>query len=85
MTQEQYNRAVEIKKRLDDLERVKDVIKGTVSHRLTYSEESGSSGWKVCWPNTMRLIGDILDKHDLMIREEIDEEIKNLKKEIETL
>lgn len=85
MTQEQYNRAVEIKKRLDDLESVKDEIKGTVSHRLTYCEESGSSGWKVCWPNTMRLIGDILDKHDLMIREEIDEEIKNLKKEIETL
>lgn len=85
MTQEQYNRAVEIKKRLDDLERVKDVIKGTVTHRLTYSEESGSSGWKVCWPNTMQLIGDILDKHDLMIREEIDEEIKNLKKEIEML
>lgn len=85
MTQEQYNRAVEIKKRLDDLEKVKDAIRGTVTHRLTYSEESGSSGWKVCWPNTMQLIGDILDKHDLMIRKEIDEEIKNLKKEIETL
>ena len=85
MTQEQFERAVEIKKRLDDLERVKEEIKGTVTHRLTYSEESGSSGWKVCWPNTMRLIGDILDKHDLMIRKEIDEEIERLKKEIETL
>lgn len=33
----------------------------------------------------MRLIGDILDKHDLMIRKEIDEKIEKLKKEIETL
>lgn len=85
MTQEQFERAVEIKKRLDDLEEVKEQIKGTVTHRLTYSEESRSSGWKVCWPNTMRLIGDILDKHDLMIRKEIDEEIERLEKEIETL
>lgn len=85
MTQEQFERAVEIQKRLDDLERVKDEIKETVSHRLTYSKDSDSSGWKVCWPNTMQLIGDILDKHDLMIRKEIDEEIEKLKKEIETL
>lgn len=85
MTQKQYQRAVAIYKRLDELGRVKEEIKGTVTHRLTYSEESGSSGWKVCWPNTMRLIGDILDKHDLMIRKEIDEEIERLEKEIETL
>lgn len=85
MTQEQYERAVAINTRLNDLERVKDEIKGTANHRLTYSKESGSDGWKVCWPNTMRLIGEILDKHDLMIRQEIDEEIERLKKEIETL
>lgn len=85
MTQEQFERAVEIKNRLDDLERVKNEIKGSVTHRLTYSVESGSSGWKVCWPNTMLLIGDILDKYDLMIRQDIDEEIEKLKKEIETL
>lgn len=30
-------------------------------------------------------IGEILDKHDLMIRQEIDEEIERLKAEIETL
>lgn len=85
MTQEQYQRAVTIYKRLNELGRVKEEIKGTVTHRLTYSVESGSSGWKVCWPNTMQLIGEILDKHDLMIRKEIDEEIERLEKEIETL
>lgn len=85
MTQEQYERAVAINKRLQDLEKVKDEIKGTASKRLTYSKESTSGDWKECWPNTMQLIGEILDKHDLMIREEIDSEIENLKKEIEAL
>lgn len=85
MTQEQFQRAIAIHNRLDELGRVKEEIKETASRRLTYSMESGSSGWKVCWPNTMRLIGDILDKHDLMIRKEIDEEIERLEKEIETL
>ena len=33
----------------------------------------------------MRYIGDLLDKHDLMIRQEIDNEIEQLKAEIETL
>lgn len=85
MTEKQFQRAVAINTRLGDLERVKDEIKGTASRRLTYSKESTSGDWKVCWPNTMQLIGEILDKHDLMIRDEIDQEIERLKKEIETL
>ena len=33
----------------------------------------------------MKYIGDILDKHDKMIRQEIDDEIAALNKEIEEL
>lgn len=33
----------------------------------------------------MRTISEILDKHDKMIRQEIDDEIESLKKEIEKL
>lgn len=33
----------------------------------------------------MRDIADILDKHDLMIRQEIDDKIEQLKAEIKTL
>ena len=33
----------------------------------------------------MRLISDILDRHDVQIRKEIDEEIERFKKEIEAL
>ena len=87
MTQEQYNRAVQINNRLDELENVKDDIKQTTKHRLWYASNSGefSSSWSLVSEWTMRNISEILDKHDVMIRQEIDEEIERLKAEIETL
>ena len=87
MTQEQYNRAVQISERLQELEKVKDDIKNTSKHRLWYAYNSGESGseWSLVSEWRMRYIGEILDKHDLMIRQEIDQEIERLKAEIETL
>ena len=87
MTEEQYLRAVQINDRLAELEKVKDDIKPTSKHRLWYAYNTGEFGsdWSLCSEWRMRYIGDILDKHDLMIRQEIDEEIEKLKKEIETL
>ena len=73
MTQKQYKRAVEIYESLNNLEDVKKEIGDKEEHRLYYA-------YKV-----LRKIGVILDKHDLMIRQEIDDEIEKLKKEIETL
>ena len=35
--------------------------------------------------NTLKAIGDILDRHDIMIRQEIDDEINKIKQEIEEL
>lgn len=37
MTQEQYNRAVAINRQLKELEDVKDEIKDTKEHRLSYT------------------------------------------------
>lgn len=87
MTQEQYNRAVQINYRIDELEKVKDAIKQTTKHRLWYASNSGEFGssWLLVSELTMRNISEILDKHDVMIRQEIDEEIERLKAEIETL
>lgn len=85
MTQEQFEQAVRINRRLNGLEKVKEEIKSTDNNRLTYSNKSCSGSWDLCSPYIMRLIDEILDKHDLMIREEIDKEIETLKKEIETL
>lgn len=87
MTQEQYIRAVQIDNRIGELEKVKNEIKQTTKHRLWYAHNSGEFGssWSLVPELTMRNISEILDKHDLMIRQEIDEEIEKLKKEIETL
>ena len=87
MTQEQYNRAVQINYRIGELEKVKDTIKQTTKHRLWYAFNSGEFGssWSLVSEWTMRNISEILDKHDVMIRQEIDEEIERLKAEIETL
>lgn len=84
MTQEQYFRAVAINSRIDELERVKDEIKETTKHRLWYANKSGSD-WTLASEWKMRYIDKLLDKHDLMIRQEIDDEINKLKQEIDTL
>lgn len=84
MTQEQFTRAVEIAKRLKDLEEVKKEINDKEKHRLSYSYYS--SEWRLCPSWIMSQIGEsILDKHDRLIRMEINDEIQRLKEEIEKL
>jgi len=87
MTDEQYTRAVQINNRIKELEKVKEYIKQKTKHRLWYAYNTGEFGssWSLCPEWCMRNIGDILDKHDLMIRQEIEEEIEKLKAEIKEL
>lgn len=87
MTKEQYKRAIEIYNRLEALNDTKKNIEKTERHRLWYGYNDGEFGssWTLSPEWAMRNIADILDKHDLMIRQEIDDEIARLKKEIETL
>lgn len=82
MTQEQYNRAVEINDRIKELEKVKKEINDTSKHFVTYCTQDY---YKPCYRFTMQYISNILDRHDKMIREEIDAEIEKLKKEVEEL
>ena len=84
MTDEQYKRAVQIHERLDELQKVKKEIEGTRDHRLWYAEK-GNSDWRLTTEWVMRYISKLLDKHDVKIRQEIEEEIEKLKKEIEAL
>lgn len=84
MTPEQYKRAVEINERISELEKVKKEINEATTHRLWYAEKS-ERDWRLTSEWIMCYISEILDKHDLMIRQEIDDEIKRLEKEIETL
>ena len=83
MTDKQFRRAVEISSRIKELEKVKKEISETEEHRLSYSYYS--SAWQLCPSWVMSQIGEILDKHDKMIRQEIDEEISTLKAEIKEL
>ena len=87
MDKETYNRAVAISNRLRQLQEVKEELEDTRSHYLTYAEEANSLGGRdsLCADWKMEYIGVILDKHDKMIRQEIDGEIAALNKEIEEL
>ena len=86
MTEEQFNEAVRISNRIAELEKVKKEISELADNKLTYIHKCGSSdGWKIIGSWIMKNISDILDRHDELIRQEIDEEIVKLKKEIETL
>lgn len=84
MTKEQFLRAVQINGRLENLARVKKEIDDTSKHRLWYAWK-GQSDYRLTPEWVMKYISELLDKHDLMIRQEIDEEIERLKAEIETL
>lgn len=87
MTDEQYKRAVQISNKLGELNKVKDEIKDKKKHRLwyAYNRQEFGSEWGLTSEWIMRYISDILDKHDVMIRQEIEDEINRLKAEIKTL
>lgn len=82
MTQEQYNRVIEINSRLSLLDSVKTEL-NKPDIRLDYVRKLIQVGCDISV--TDGDISDILDRHDKMIREEIDAEIEKLKEEIETL
>ena len=86
MTQEQFNRICEIIQRRDSLEYTKEVIQ----HDPDANEvRLGFFQWHMrreCWEIVRTDILDpILAKHEEMIRQEIDEQINKLNKEIEEI
>lgn len=84
MTLEQYYKAIGISDRIKELNEVKKEIKDKSAHRLSYSYNSNNN-YILCPEWAMRSISGILDRHDRMIREEIDAEIEKLNKMIEEL
>lgn len=81
MKEEQYKRAIQIHYRIENLEKIKENL-SRVENKLTYVSKSKG---EELYPYDFKHISDILDKHDLQIRSEIDAEIESLKKEIKTL
>lgn len=84
MTEEQFNKAIRINDRIKQLVDVNREIADTKNHRLSYITHKVSD-WRPSSEWIMKYISDILDHHDIQIRQEIDEEIEKLKKEIEML
>ena len=87
MTQEQYNKAIEISEKLKCREEVqKEINYPNYDHKLAYIELSQighNNDWRPC--RYMGSISDILDKYDKMIRREIRDRIEEFKKQIEEL
>lgn len=89
MTQEQFNTAVKLHHRLEALSKVKEEIADIEKHRLWYAERydpmCGTTKWDTVSIYVVQSISDILDRHDKMIRQEIDDEIAKITKQIEEL
>ena len=89
MTQEQFYSAIKLHHRLEALSKVKEEIANTKEHRLWYAKRydpmCGTTKWDAVSEYAMHHISDILDRHDQMIRQEIDDEIANITKQIEEL
>lgn len=84
MNKEQFDRAVAISDRIRELNETKEEIRNKSERRLTYSYKS-DSGYRIEPEWDMQPIAEILDKYDAIIRQEIDDEIEKLTKEVETL
>lgn len=82
MTQEQYQRVIEINKRIEQLNQVNEEIEGAF---LTYAKRENANRDSTCRDWRMAYIHKLLDAHNMQIREEIDNEIKELEQEIERL
>lgn len=87
MTEEQIKKVVENRRKIDALNDLKHILECTYRINLSFTAEFGSDAkeWEPIPRFKLMPIEDILDKHDKMIRQEIDERIAELEKELEEL
>lgn len=85
MTKDQFNRAVAINKRVNELKEVKKEIGSRSSCRLSFTYKNCDGEYTPCNEFRMLEINEILDRHDAAIRKEIDDEMTKLQQEIESI
>lgn len=78
MTEEQIKKVVKIHDQITSMVTLKKKMEEN-PYRLTFEHGYSLSSWE------RECIDDILNKHDKMIRQEIDERITELKEELEKL
>lgn len=84
MTQDQYNRAIEIHNRLICLNVFKEALERYENTKLAYTYKNIDYKYVAC-EEIVDSLRDIFIRHDKMIREEIENKIKSLQDEIKTL
>ena len=86
MTEEKLQKALGLYQTIEGLTKVKHHIEVSGPKKLAYVAHEEERGyWYPSDMNLMKYIGDILDRHDGMIREEIDKRIAEYKQELENL
>lgn len=79
MTKEQLKKGIDLQKQIDAMQLIKEKIE-KYNYFVTYMKDNTSiSSYE------QSILQDILEKHDKMIREDMDKEIERLNKEIEAL
>lgn len=78
MTEEQYTEAIAIHNRLVALQDTKKNINNSSNYKLSYKYRMPDNSYRETPEWILRPISDILERHDAMIREEIDREIEEL-------
>lgn len=79
MTKEQLKKGIDLQKQINAMQLIKEKIE-KYNYFVTYMKDNTSiSSYE------QSILQDILEKHDKMIRKEIDQEIERLNKEIEAL
>ncbi len=90
MNKETVQRVLEINEEIKRLEAVKDAISNCWDTQLAYigfCQETAhdKSGWRIVEEHELKPIRHILNRHDRLIREEIDQAIEQLEKQLEAL
>lgn len=91
MNRETITKVLAIHAEIECLEAVQKEIEGTKKHRLSYLEYNEGltlrdrSQWQISDMDKLKFIGDILDCHDVQIRQEIAQRIEKLNKELEVM
>lgn len=84
MTQETFESAIKLHHRLQELIAAKAEIEGHTC-RLIFQYQDCRGDWHDVSEYKMQNISDILDRHDAMIRKEIDKEIEGINRQIAEL
>lgn len=85
MTEEQFKKVCELNAKLESFHDIKREVFGAKEARLSYVYSNAVSDNAVHSKFALKAIAQIINRHDKMIREEVDKEIRKLQEEINIL